>query len=255
LRRPFIVTSAITIVLLCHPSASSADTFVHRYSIRLAGLPVGSAVLDASIMPERYAAKVRANIGWLGIGYRVEGESAGRRSGPTLTPEAFRMVFPGRTSTTITMRFVGQSVADYAMTPPIAADEIKKRVPITADQLKGVTDPLSALISASLVMNRDPDRLCRGSTGVFVGFTRFDLQLEPKVPEVAKGAAPNSVICRVLYRPVAGHRSDELVQVRLAASPDIEVSFQWSEKEGVWAVSRITLPTPLGTVVIQRRRE
>jgi hypothetical protein len=42
---------------------------------------------------------------------------------------------------------------------------------------------------------------------------------------------------------------------RLAASPDIEVIFQWSKRNGLWAVSRIAFPTPLGKLVVERRDE
>lgn len=222
--RRFIAVSAIFLALSCHSGALSADSIVHRYSIRLARVPIGSAVLDASLAPERYAAKVGADIGWLAIRYHVEGETAGRRSGLTLTPETFRMVIPGRTSTTITMRFAGQSVTDYTITPPIASDDLKRRVPITADHLEHVMDPLSALISASLVMGPDPGQLCRESTSLFLGFARFDLQFEPKAHRTAKGSPP-AVMCRVIYRPVAGHGLNDPMPARLAASPDIEVIF------------------------------
>ena len=247
----FIAATTTSIVLSWHSSALSADNLVHRYSIRLAGLPIGSAMLDASLMPERYAAKFSADIGWLGVGYHVQGESAGRRSGPRLTPESFKMVIPGRASRTITMQFAGESVSDFAITPPIAPDDLSKRVPITSEQLKHVMDPLAALISKSFMMDRNAGELCRGSTSVFVGFARFDLRLEPKT-QPAKGT-PRSVSCRVIYRPVAGHRAEEPTAAGLAASRDIEVTFQWGETESMWAVSRITLPIQLGYLVVQRR--
>jgi hypothetical protein len=63
----------------------------------------------------------------------------------------------------------------------------------------------------------------------------------------------SSLTCRVIYTPVAGHRSDEPGAARLAASPDIEAVFQWEEGENIWAVSRITVPMSLGRIVVQRR--
>jgi hypothetical protein len=250
--RRFFAVFPILLVLSCHSGALSADSIVHRYSIRLAGVPIGSAMLDASLMPARYAAKVSADVGWLGISYHVEGEAAGQRSGLALTPETFRMVIPRRTPTTITARFAGQSVADYAITPPIAADDLEKRIPITEAQLKRVMDPISAIISASFVRDRDPGQVCRGSTSIFLGLARFDIRLESKMDPASKGM-PSSVTCRVIYTPVAGHRSDEPGAARLAASPDIEAMFQWEEAESIWAVSRITVPMSLGRVVVQRR--
>ncbi|MDQ8730233.1 DUF3108 domain-containing protein [Bradyrhizobium sp. LHD-71] len=255
MRRRFIAASTICLAFPCYSNALSAADTEHRYSIRLAGLPIGSATLEPSLMPERYAAKVRAEAGWLGVGYRIEGEAGGLRSGPALTPETFRMVISGRTSTptTISMRFAGQTVVDYAMTPPAAANDLQNRVPITADQLKRVMDPLSALISASLVLDGDSGQLCRKSTNVFVGFARFDLQLEPKAQPATKGDAPQSVICRARYKPVAGHRPDAPALVRLAASQDIEVTFQRNRQDGLWVMLRIALPTSVGQLVVQRR--
>ncbi|MDF0498240.1 hypothetical protein [Bradyrhizobium yuanmingense] len=250
-RRSFAAFASF-LVLSCHPGALAADSIVHRYSIRLAGVPIGSAMLDTSLMTERYAAKVSADVGWLGITYHVEGEAAGRRSGLALTPETFRMVIPRRTPTTITMRFAGQTVADYAIAPPIASDDLEKRIPITEAQLKRVMDPISAIISASFMRDRDPGQLCRGSTSIFLGLARFDVRLEPKMDPASKGMQP-LVTCRVIYTPVAGHQSDEPGAMRLAASPDIEAVFQWDEGENIWAVSRITVPMSLGRLVVQRR--
>lgn len=231
--------------------ALSAETINHHYAVELMGLPIGRAIIEVSLEPKRYAAKARANVGWLGLERRIESVVSGGRAGSKLRPDAFRMVIAGGTPTTVAIKFNGQSPARYTINPPVDAASLRDRVPITDGLLKGVVDPLSALISTSLAADRDPARLCRAQTSVFIGFARFDVRLEPTARGAAE-ASPDFVTCRVFYKPVAGHPSEREEQRHDGPRPTANVTFQWIDRDRIWAVSRISMPLKLGSVTVQR---
>jgi len=246
----FVVAFAVG-ATLCSPHPAFAGEIKHSYAVSLAGIPIGSAVLKASLTVQQYDARIHADIGWLGIRSRVEAEVSGKRAGQGFLPESFRMSLLGPKPRVITMQFAGQSVAGYQIAPPVTPEEIRDRVPVTADQLQRALDPLSALMSAAFMADFRAGRLCQNKMGVFIGLARFDLSLMPKNQEITP-AGLASVICRVSYKPRGGHKLGD-VSSGLAANPGIEVTFQWSQQDSIWAISNVTLPTSVGRLVIQRQ--
>ena len=240
----------VGIAAICSADTVLAEDATHTYAIRLAGLQIGTAILDTTLTPQRYGAKVRGQVGWLGMRRRFEGEASGTRSGQQFVPETFRMSMSGSPSRDILVRFAGSSVMDYAITPPIAERDLRGRLPITEEQLKRVTDPLSALMSNVTFARRDLDQPCRGTSSVFIGLARFDISLAPK-PQEQPGTSL-SATCRVTYTPVGGHRPADASARRLAGSPEIEINLDRNSPDKAWTVARIAFPTPVGNLLVQR---
>jgi hypothetical protein len=113
-------------------------------------------------------------------------------------------------------------------------------------------DPLSAIMLVSNYSNPDP---CDRRLPVFDGKERFDLELsykgEVKVNEQQPSGQP--AICRVKYKPIAGHRRDA-ENSYLATSDAIEVSLRPVPSANILVPYQITIPTLIGYATIVSKR-
>jgi hypothetical protein len=128
-------------------------------------------------------------------------------------------------------------------------------VPLREQHLKGVLDPLSAIMVVANYSNADP---CDRRLPIFDGKERFDLVLsykgEVKVNEQQPSGQPAIAhVCRVKYRPIAGHKADAESSY-LATTDAIEVSLRPIPSANVLVPYQITIPTMLGYATIVAKR-
>jgi hypothetical protein len=122
---------------------------------------------------------------------------------------------------------------DFANSAEAAADG--------AVRLRGVFDPLSALLVASLKPSLPSNHLCDTVLPIFTGRDRFDLNLRPKP---GGSAQREPILCEAtLSQPLAGGGQRHL---------DWEIAFVKAANPHFWLVERILVPTPQGTVTIDR---
>ncbi len=132
---------------------------VSRYSVSADGVVAGGATLRTDLDARRYKVELFADIGMLLISTHLDGRAAGALSGAKLTPEHFEIVISGSDEDNIKLSF--------ATTAEAAADG--------AVRLRGVVDPLSALLAASFKpLDGHP---CDTVLAIFTGRDRFDLNL------------------------------------------------------------------------------
>lgn len=226
------------------------------YKIRFNGFEIGAFEFDSSVHGHTYAmngtARISALLGvvnWQGI-TRV----SGRLTGNTPKPAGFSFDFQGGSKAgSIRMGFQNASVSSLSLTPPPKAEG--NVVPLRPEHLKGVLDPMSAVLALSRPKGGDP---CHQRLAVFDGKLRFDLAFafrrEERVADA--GGRPDTLrVCRVRYIPIAGHKRDEETeQIRRATG--IEVAFRHVAGAELFIPYRITLPTIAGsaTLVSQRVR-
>jgi len=126
------------------------------------------------------------------------------------------------------------------------SDFWKRDVPITAQDLKDVLDPLSAVMALSLGEVAAP---CDRKLPIFDGKLRFDLVFQPTGRPVGpKGA----VVCRVTLIPIAGHNngqgSDKVI------SGEIEVTLQPVPEANLVIPILVRVPTIVGTAVLKSQK-
>ncbi|MGA7329096.1 MAG: hypothetical protein WBX25_32565 [Rhodomicrobium sp.] len=123
---------------------------------------------------------------------------------------------------------------DFANSPEAAAGAVR---------LRGVFDPLSALLAASLKPSAS-NRSCDAMVPIFTGHDRLDLSLRPK-PARMPQTEPGFIHCEAtLSQPAAvGNGQRKL---------DLEIAFMKAAKPDFWLVERMALSTAKGLVTIDR---
>jgi hypothetical protein len=153
----------------------------------------------------------------------------------------------------VRMAMAANVVRDFSAVPPPSPGE--DRVPLTPEHKKGVVDPGSAaIVPATWTGEILRPEACNRTTSVFDGRQRYDLVMSYDRMETAKdvkGYTGQLVVCRVAYRPVAGHRTGREDLITLADNKTIEVWFGPVAGSRVLVPVRVSLVTTFGTLVVQ----
>ena len=250
----------LAVPLALASAAVSATTLKVDYRITLAGLTLGQADLAGQFENERYALQMKAQLtgiaGLLSGSGRGGATAKGNLSGTRLVPSAFTAI--GQTSSaqrTVQVGIDGGNVTRIEIVPPF--EPKPDRVPVTEAEMRGVIDPLSALVAAAPSRGKlaEPAN-CDRTLPVFDGTQRFDIVLSYRdTKRVQKpGFSGDVLVCGARYVPVAGHRP-ELPSVRyMSEARDIDVWLAPVEGTRLLVPMRISAPTLLGTTVIEAER-
>ena len=249
-------SAAVTAALGAAPaSAASLST---QSAISLAGLPIGTADLSASL-GENYKMDIQARL--TGLVGAVTGGSGGATAGGTLTgsrPLPASYAVTSRSSSdqrTVRVGMARGNVVAVHISPPI--EEKEDRVPVKDIHKRGVLDPVSALLMPT-VGRGDPldPAVCNRTLPVFDGAARFDVVLsyaETRQVEKAGYAGP-IIVCNARYVPVAGHRPGRAGTKFMEDNRDISVWLAPVEGTRILMPLRISVKTMMGTSVIEATR-
>ncbi len=213
-------------------SSAGAEVFLSRYNVSVSGIPVGEAVIQATLGPKSYEVMISADVGSIFESTQIRGQASGTRAGAKLTPEHFRMALTGGERGAVDVNFAGNAASGGA------GGTLNPR-------LKGVFDPLSALLVTGLKQMPAAANPCSSVLPIFTGHARFVLNLRPKPMPVAH-SEPEVVVCQGDYSGLAGVPQDKPGQ------PGLEIAFVRVAKPHFWLVEHITLQTPKGEVSIER---
>ncbi len=210
-------------------SAERADApqrFVVRYGLSFLGVGVGRADMTADLTSERYAIVLDGGVSGL-AGWFFQGTGSARSSGrltPAGTvPAAFRIDSTyGTTPVRAHVAFEGGTVRTVELQPePMPKPD---RVPVTAADKRGVTDPVGML---AIPMSPGPltPTLCERRIPVFDGASRADIVLSRgAVVQVTSGPYVGPALdCRIRWVPVSGHRAGGSSVRRMAENDDMRV--------------------------------
>lgn len=224
------------------------------YRISLNSFEIGTFEFNSSVHDRTYSltgnARISAMLGlvnWQGV-TRVTGQVGASRPNPT----GFSFDFKGSKSGSVRMGFGQGKVQTLAVVPPEAPKP--GVVPLETSHLKGVLDPLSAILAMSRPRDGNP---CNQRLPVFDGKLRFDLVLSFKRNEAAQettrsapGAPPTQLtVCRVRVVPIAGHTADTATE-RARAMAGIEVAFRAVPEASIHVPHRISVPTIAGPATL-----
>jgi Protein of unknown function (DUF3108) len=205
---------------------AKAEVVVSRYAVTVSGLPTGEVILQTKYSEKQYEIAVSGDVGTIFDSTKIKGTASGSRTGVKLTPERFQVVFSGGEEAAIDVNFKGSGGTGSTINP----------------RLRGVLDPLSALLLTSLKPVSQAGNPCNHVLPIFTGRARFDLSLHIKGGEEAQRRSV-IVACEADYAATPGQPPEKL---------DWEIAFTKVPKPHFWLLEHIALPTPKGTVSIDR---
>jgi hypothetical protein len=255
----YLLTAA-ALIGMTGPALAGAGTVTARYALSLAGLPIGTAALDASVAGDgAYKIKVSARVGGI-LTLVSDGKGAATATGkmgpaqPRPSGYALNNVASDKQQT-VQMAIEGGAITNVAINPELKfrAD----RVPVTEADKHGVIDPVSAMLmpvagSGDLLTAGACDR----TLAVFDGAQRYDIKLAYARMDdvVSKGYSGPAVVCSARYNPISGHRPDRDQTKFMAANRDMEVWLAPVTGTRVLAPARIVVGTQIGRLVIAATR-
>lgn len=228
---------------------------VAKYDAGLAGINLGEFKMIASFAGTAYEVKAHGKFSLLGgLVFKASGEttSSGTLTDAKLQPARFGFVYEGgKKRERRRMSFARGAVSKVSIVPR------KKRnpraVPVTAEQLQGVLDPLTAaFLSVRSDTPLSSSAVCNRTIPVFDGKQRFDITLSPKRSETLRSGAPKGIsrraaVCRVRYRPIAGHRPDHRGVQFMKSTNEIEVWLVRVSGTELYLPYKILVPTAWGS--------
>ena len=240
------------------PALRAGDTWsssmrVH-YAVEINGFDVGSFEYESQAEQQSYSLSGSAHLSILLGAFTWEGQT--RSSGTivggvkpaTISYDFKSTLKAGSTS----FAFANETVTSITQQPPpIFSSEA---IPLREDHLKGVIDPLTAL----MLLSRGSANPCQRRLAIFDGRERFDLLFsykgEVRVSEqMASGQPGIAMLCKVRYLPIAGHKVDADTQF-MAANEGIEVALRPIPAANLFVPYSITIPTRVGTASLQSKR-
>jgi len=243
--------------VLAAPPAGAQGRLDAKYEASLAGLPIGKGAWIVDVSEDQYATALSgATTGLMKSigGGNGTGASQGRIAGGQFVPQTYAStVNYGKKAETIRISLGGGNVKDSSIEPepPVNPD----RIPVTDAHRRGVLDPMTgALLKVPGTGDPLGPDACRKTLSVFDGRMRYDLRLDHKRMEnvkAAKGYQGLVVVCGVTFVPIAGYVPDRASIKYVAAQRDMEIWFAPIAGTRVLAPYRISIPTPLGTGVIE----
>lgn len=258
--RAFTNCSHLAIVLLIPSSALAADTNNYRteYNISIFGLTIAKSTMDTIIGKDRYSLKGKfSSSGLARIFDQTDGSIAinGLMRSGSMMPVNYTTAYKsGKKNKRTTIRFNNGNVSDFENIPPI-----KKHSPwsdTTAEDLKSVLDPISAMI----ITAANEKSVCTRNLQIFDGQTRAKIQLSYQSSRKfsAKGYSGNAITCSAKFIPVSGYQKTKKSINYLANKSKITISFASLNSDekgaGIYAPIAASVGTQIGTVHVSATR-
>jgi hypothetical protein len=254
------IVVAVALIWLSCGFAHAQSTLTVRYKLSLAGIGIGQGDWSVDIDKNQYAAKSSGQ--FVGIwrvllGPDVSAATQGIVSQGHLMPTSYVANFSSDDDIDdVRMTFRDGIVSEVEAKPPIPASP--DRVPVTAADLRGAIDPLTAgLISVPGAGNVLAPTACQHTLPIFDGTHRFDMDLAFKRMDKIKvetGYQGPVVVCGMSYRPVAGYGTGAFRVNYLKKAREMEMWFAPIAGTRLLAMSHILIPTMLGIAALTPTR-
>lgn len=241
-------------------AAAAAETWPANvravYDINFNGFNVGTFEFQSQAESQSYTLLANARLSVLLGAFTWDGEirSFGLIASQTPKPASFSFDFKSNLRAGSTrLGFSNGAVTDVTHLPPeIVRPDV---IPVREQHLKGVVDPLSAIMVISRGSSANP---CDRRIPIFDGKERFDLLFsykgEMRVIEQAPSGQPGVAhVCRVKYKPIAGHKADTETTF-MAANNEIEVALRPIPSANVLIPYQVSIPTMAGSATIVSKR-
>ena len=259
--RPTVFLAVVLPFLSTGPNLAAADIkFEAQYSVSLIGIPIGRGAFIIEIAENGYSAAGSATVtGLLKLVAPGKGFATARGKivdGKVLAADYSSSSESGKRSEEINIALVAGIVRNFSVYPPTRHSS--ERVPVTEEHRMGVVDPMSAAIMP-LPGNGEftGANACKRTISIFDGRNRYDLVFNHERTEQAKevkGYSGPLAVCRVTYRPIAGHRPDREQVKKMVENKDIYTWLAPIAGTRVLVPVRVSVATTLGALVVQATR-
>jgi hypothetical protein len=251
-RRAAPYALAAVIGLMTLPAQAQGHLKAH-YTISMTGVSIGQIGWLAAIGEQRYTTSAAGKAsGVLSVLVNGEGsvDARGSVEDGRLAPRLFiSSITDDEGKSELRMTFDEGGVKEMIPhEPPPRSD----RVPVTQSHLRGVADPLTAML-----MPAGGDALARANCArvlsIFDGRRRYDLVLSFKrIDKIAieRGYTGAVLVCGVILAPIAGYRADSMLVKYVAGRRDMELWFAPVAGTSIIAPIRVLMPTLIGKLEI-----
>ena len=252
--------SATALACLSPSASRAADGWPTQvqasYDVNFNGINVGTYEFQSSHEGQTYKLTSNAKLSLLlgALHWTGDTQASGHIAGEHAEPKTFGFNYQAQSKAGSTkMAFTGDTVTQVLQDPPPKHKE--GMVPVEQKHLKGVLDPLSAVLAISAGTSDNP---CHRRIPVYDGTQRFDLQLSPK-GQVAleerhpSGQPTTGYVCRVRYIPIAGYKPDDNTKY-MADNHGIEIVLRPLPNANIFVPYQITIPTQAGPATLIARR-
>ncbi len=252
-----VAAFALTAALGASGAALAQGKLEARYSVTLAGIPIGkgSWVIDVSDSAYNSVAS-GATTGLLQAFTGGEGSTVAHgalQAGRPLTSVYTATITSRKKSDVVRLSVSGGTVKELKLDPP--QDEDSERVPITEANQRGVLDPITALLLRVPGAGSPlAPEACQRTLAIFDGRLRYDLQLAFKRMETVKadkGYAGPVVVCAIYFSPVAGYIPSRAAVKYISRLREMEVWLAPIAGTRMLVPFRIQGPTPIGPAVLE----
>jgi hypothetical protein len=255
--RTIIPIAVLASVLTLTVSARAGGALEARYIVSFTGVPVGQGALVVEVTDDGYSAAGSAAVaGLLQAVTPGKGTAAARGSfvNGKLLPQSYSVSSETKDRSE-EVRLAGTSgiIRDLLVLP--VRREPEDRVPLTDDHRVGVVDPMSAsLMPVAIGGDLAGPEACNRTLPIYDGRQRYDLVLSFERTENAKdvkGFSGPVAVCRVEYRPIAGHRAGRKQVKELSENREIFVWLAPIAGTRVLAPMKVNYGTKLGVFTVQ----
>jgi hypothetical protein len=233
--------------------ASAQGRLDARYSVTLAGIPIGKGAWVVDITDSQFtAAASGSTAGLLSVFSSGHGTGASRGGvvGGKLVPSAFASsITSDKKTEEVRMSLAAGDVKEYDINPILPPPE-PERIPVTEAHRRGANDPMtSLLVRVPGNGNAIGPKACERIAPVFDGRLRYNLQFAYKRMEQVKadkGYEGPVVVCSIFFTPVAGHIPTRSAIKYLEDQRGMEVWLAPIAGTRTLVPYRISIPTPIG---------
>jgi hypothetical protein len=230
--------------------AAYADTTATAsYVVNLGGTIIATANFKLADTAGAYDLSLNANV--TGIASLVaagtaKAESSGTATGDGLHANTFDLVtHSGGSQFHVQVQYASGDVTAFVVNPPIVNNI--DRVPLERKQLTGVNDMMAAFILRGQKLDGS---LCNDHAQIFTGIERFDLNFKFAKDDMATsprtGYQGPVVLCKIEYKPIAGHYTTSELTNSLAQDDRILVWYAPLRDTGYFIPYRVLLTTSMG---------
>lgn len=245
---------AISLVLSGQAAVRAEPVKVHTdYSVSLVGFPVAYANFITHVDGDSY--KISGDVKtstFTDIVSKVRGNASvsGTLAADRLLAKTFLVSYSsGKDTHRIEIQFSNGNVRSATNTPK-TKETAEDWVPLSAEDMRAVLDPLSGLVFPA------GSKVCPRSLPIFDGQSRVTLHLSPigVRPYSTKGFKGDAVVCSIRFEPKAGYRKGSSGIKYLRELKNMEIWFAKHEGAGFYAPVYAKVPTKVGQVIVAATR-
>lgn len=250
-----LLAAALGVLPLDAHALEAGQTFRAEYRISFLGFRIASSSFSSNFSGDTF--HLEGRIESAGLARLFDRTTAatrvtGRMDGHGVEPLEYQLMYvSGGERKRTEIRFADGEVTETDIHPP-PKPRGKDWVPLGANDLKAVFDP----ITATILRAASPEDVCNRTIRAYDGEIRVDLRLRHAgmKPFSTNGFRGVAVACTASFRPVSGYRKGRRALEFMQRRSRIEIAFAPVGADGIYAPVMATVDTEIGPVRLHATR-